>query len=110
LHPVQAPAERRTGRPAGAHFPGAAAPAYGDDSDVRKRTMTAAAAVHGHSAVHHVVAAALTSGYDRAFGISAVALVAGALIALLLPARLGTAQAPIPVPERSRPAKAPAEA
>ncbi len=72
--------------------------------------MTAAAAVHGHSAVHHVVAAALTSGYDRAFGISAVALVAGALIALLLPARLGTAQAPIPVPERSRPAKAPAEA
>ena len=73
-------------------------------------TATAAAAVHAHSAVHHVVAAPLTSGYDRAFGISAVVLVAGALIALLLPARLGTAQASISVPERSRPAKAPAEA
>jgi EmrB/QacA subfamily drug resistance transporter len=73
-------------------------------------TATAAAAVHAHSAARQTVAAALTSGYDRAFGIGAVALIAGALVALLLPARLGTAHAADPVPERPQPAKAPAEA
>ncbi len=73
-------------------------------------TATAAAAVHAHSAAHHVVAAALTSGYDRAFGVSAVALLAGALIALLLPARLGTAQTTTAVPGHPEPAKVPAEA
>jgi predicted MFS family arabinose efflux permease len=53
---------------------------------------TVAGAVRPQSAAPHAVASALTSGYDRAFGISAAVLVAGALIALLLPGRLGVAQ------------------
>ncbi len=61
----------------------------------------AAAAVHPHTMTHHAVAAALTSGYDRGFGISAGVLVAGALVALLLPAQLGAAQASAPIVERS---------
>jgi EmrB/QacA subfamily drug resistance transporter len=53
---------------------------------------TAAAAVHAQSSAPHAVAAALTTGYDRAFAISAGVLAAGALAALLLPGRLGMAQ------------------
>ncbi len=53
---------------------------------------TVAAAVHAQSAAPHAVASALTTGYDRAFGIGAAALVAGALVALLLPGQLGVAQ------------------
>jgi EmrB/QacA subfamily drug resistance transporter len=66
-------------------------------------TATAAAAVHASSAAPLAVAAALTSGYDRAFGICAAVLVAGALMSLLLPARLGIAHAPAtaPAPEPS---------
>jgi EmrB/QacA subfamily drug resistance transporter len=55
---------------------------------------TVAAAVHAQSAAPHAVASALTTGYDRAFGIGAAVLVAGALAALLLPGELGLAQRP----------------
>ena len=48
-------------------------------------TATAAAAVHARALTHHAMAAASTSGYDRAFGISCGLLIAGALVALLLP-------------------------
>ncbi len=53
---------------------------------------TVAAAVHAQSASPHAVAFAVTTGYDRAFGICAAVLVGGALAALLLPGRLGMAQ------------------
>jgi EmrB/QacA subfamily drug resistance transporter len=53
---------------------------------------TVAAAVHAQSAAPHAVASALTTGYDRAFGIGAAVLVAGALVALLLPRKLGSAR------------------
>jgi EmrB/QacA subfamily drug resistance transporter len=59
---------------------------------------TVAAAVHAQSTAPHAVAAALTTGYDRAFAISAAVLAAGALAALLLPGRLGMAQRPVPAP------------
>jgi MFS family permease len=62
--------------------------------------MVTVAAVHIHSTARYAVAAALTSGYDRAFTISAGVLVAGALVALLLPAQLGTARADGPPTER----------
>jgi EmrB/QacA subfamily drug resistance transporter len=62
-------------------------------------TAAAAAAVHPHTPGHHAVAAALTSGYDRAFAISAVTLVVGAVVALQLPLRLGTAAAETPAAE-----------
>ena len=52
----------------------------------------AAAAVHTHSTAHYGVAGALTSGYDRAFGISAAVLIAGALVAIALPGKLGSEQ------------------
>ncbi len=55
--------------------------------------MAAAAAVHTHSTAQNGAAAALTTGYDRAFGISAAVLIAGALVALVLPGKLGTEQA-----------------
>ena len=55
---------------------------------------TVATAVHAQSAAPHAVAAALTTGYDRAFAISAAVLAAGALAALLLPGRLAMAQRP----------------
>jgi hypothetical protein len=64
-------------------------------------TAAAAAAVHPHTPGHHAVAAALTSGYDRAFAISAATLVVGAVVALQLPLRLGTAAAEAPAAERS---------
>jgi EmrB/QacA subfamily drug resistance transporter len=48
-------------------------------------TATAAAAVHARELTHRAVAAASTSGYDRAFAISAALLIIGALVALLLP-------------------------
>jgi EmrB/QacA subfamily drug resistance transporter len=60
---------------------------------------TVAASVHAQSAAPHAVAAALTTGYDRAFGLGAAVLVAGALLALLLPVQLGIA----PRPTNSRP-------
>jgi EmrB/QacA subfamily drug resistance transporter len=66
-------------------------------------TATVAAAVHAQSAAPHAVASALTTGYDRAFGIGAAALLAGALVALLLPGRLGIAQRSAPVGERAEP-------
>jgi hypothetical protein len=50
---------------------------------------------------HHAVATATSSGYDRAFAISAGVLVAGALVGLLLPAPLGAAQASAPIDEGS---------
>jgi EmrB/QacA subfamily drug resistance transporter len=71
-------------------------------------TATLAAAVHPHSAAPHVVAAALATGYDRAFAISAAVLAAGALAALLLPGRLGMAQRLAPASERAEPRAAPA--
>ncbi len=55
-------------------------------------TATVAAAVHSQSAAPHAVASAVTTGYDRAFGVGAVVLGAGALVALLLPRHLGVAQ------------------
>ena len=61
--------------------------------------VAAAAAVHARSITHQAIAAAATSGYDRAFGISAGVLVAGALAALFLPAQLGVAQASAPTSE-----------
>jgi EmrB/QacA subfamily drug resistance transporter len=64
----------------------------------------AAATVHTRSAAHYAVAAALTSGYDLAFTIGAGVLAAGALVALLLPAQLGTARADVPAGERPDPA------
>lgn len=73
-------------------------------------TAAAAAAVHPGSTAHVAVAAALTSGYDRAFGISAGVLVAGALAALLLPGKLGAAQASAPASEPLEPETATAEA
>jgi hypothetical protein len=73
-------------------------------------TATAAAAVHPHATGHYALAAALTRGYDRAFAISAVALGVGALVALLLPLRLGTAPAEAPAAERSELEVMPAEA
>jgi predicted MFS family arabinose efflux permease len=62
---------------------------------------TVAAAVHAQSAAPHAVAFAVTTGYDRAFGICAAVLVAGALAALLLPSRLGMAPRSRPVPSGS---------
>jgi EmrB/QacA subfamily drug resistance transporter len=69
---------------------------------------TVAAAVHAQSPAPHAVAAALTTGYDRAFGISAAVLIAGALVALLLPGQLGMTQHPSPVGERTKPQATPA--
>jgi predicted MFS family arabinose efflux permease len=60
-----------------------------------------AAAVHPHAPGHYTLAAALTRGYDRAFAISAGILVVGAVVALLLPLRLGTSPAEAPAAERS---------
>jgi EmrB/QacA subfamily drug resistance transporter len=50
-------------------------------------TAAVAAAVHVHSAAPGVVAAALTTGYDRAFGVGAAVLIVGALVALMIPAK-----------------------
>ena len=72
-------------------------------------TAAAAAAVHAHSTAHYAVASALTTGYDRAFGIGAAVLAAGALVALVVPAKLGSAQASITVKEPSESAPAPAD-
>jgi len=69
---------------------------------------TAAAAVHAQSTAPHAVATALTTGYDRAFAISAAVLAAGALAALLLPGRLGMAQRSAPAGECAEPQAAPA--
>jgi EmrB/QacA subfamily drug resistance transporter len=66
-------------------------------------TATVAGAVHAQSAAPHAVASAVTTGYDRAFGVGAAVLVAGALVALLLPGRLGIAQRPAPAGERAEP-------
>ncbi len=66
-------------------------------------TATVAGSVHARSAAPHVVAAALTTGYDRAFGVGAAVLVAGALVALLLPGRLGIAQRPAPAGDSAEP-------
>ncbi len=65
-------------------------------------TATVAGAVHARSAAPLAIASALTTGYDRAFGVGAAVLVAGAFVALLLPGRLGIA--------RPGPAGDPAEA
>jgi hypothetical protein len=46
----------------------------------------------------------LTTGYDRAFGIGAAVLAAGALVALLVPAKLGIAPASITAKEPAQPA------
>jgi hypothetical protein len=70
-------------------------------------TATVAAAVHAHSTAPDAVAAALTTGYDRAFAISAAVLAAGALAALLLPGQLGMAQRPAPADQRAEPQAAP---
>jgi EmrB/QacA subfamily drug resistance transporter len=69
---------------------------------------TVASAVHAQSTAPHAVAAALTTGYDRAFAISAAVLAAGALVALLLPGQLGMAQRPAPAGERADPQATPA--
>ena len=71
---------------------------------------TVAAAVHPHSLSHYAVVAALSSGYDRAFAVTAGVLVAGALVSLLLPAQLGTARADAPTEERSGPTRQPSRA
>jgi len=55
---------------------------------------TVAASVHAQSGAPHAVAVALTTGYDRAFGLGAAVLVAGALLALVLPVQLGIAPRP----------------
>ncbi len=62
-------------------------------------TATIAAGVHAHSSGPYAVASAATTGYDRAFGLGAAVLVAGALIARLLPGRLGIAEPAVPVGE-----------
>ena len=71
-------------------------------------TATVAAPVHAQSTAPRAVAAALTTGYDRAFAISAAVLAAGALAALLLPRRLGMAERPAPAGERADPQATPA--
>jgi len=50
-------------------------------------TAAVAATVHPHSSTHFAVAAASTSGYDRALAVCAGVLVAGALVALFFPAQ-----------------------
>jgi EmrB/QacA subfamily drug resistance transporter len=64
-------------------------------------TAAVAAAVHAHSPGHYALASALTSGYDRALGVCAGVLVAGALVALLFPAQPRSAPAPAPSGQRS---------
>ncbi|HTV10448.1 MAG TPA: hypothetical protein VME20_01175 [Acidimicrobiales bacterium] len=59
-------------------------------------TAAVAAAVHPHSAGHHALVYALTSGYDRALGVCAGVLVVGALLALFFPAQPREPQAPVP--------------
>jgi predicted MFS family arabinose efflux permease len=71
---------------------------------------SAAAAVHAHAPGHRALVAALTRGYDRAFAISAATLAVGAVVALLLPLRLGTAGAEAPAAQRSELEVMPAEA
>ena len=68
----------------------------------------AAASIHSHSTAHDAMAAAITMGYDRAFGIGAAVLVAGALVALMLPAKLASEQASSPARKPSPQALAPA--
>ena len=58
-------------------------------------TAAVAATVHPHSSAHYAVAAALTSGYDRALAVCAGVLVAGALVALFFPARPKKTRAPV---------------
>jgi EmrB/QacA subfamily drug resistance transporter len=50
-------------------------------------TAAVAATVHPQSSAQYAVAAALTSGYDRALAVCAGVLVAGALVALFFPAQ-----------------------
>jgi predicted MFS family arabinose efflux permease len=57
-------------------------------------TAAIAAAVHPDSTTHYAVASAMSSGYDRALGVCAAVLVAGALVALLFPAQAKRAPAP----------------
>jgi EmrB/QacA subfamily drug resistance transporter len=71
-------------------------------------TATVAAAVRAQSAAPHAVASAVTTGYDRAFGVGAAVLVAGALVALLLPGRLGMSHRPAQVGQRAEAELAPA--
>lgn len=70
---------------------------------------TVAATVHPHANTHHAMAAALTSGYDRAFAVTAAVLGAGTLVALVLPAQLGAAKVNVPTAETSHPAPAVAD-
>ena len=71
---------------------------------------TVAGAVHLHGIGHHAVSAALTKGYDRAFLATAGVLLAGALVALLLPIKLGMARADGTEEEELEPAPQPARA
>ncbi len=61
-------------------------------------TAAVAAAVHAHSAAPYAAATALTTGYDRAFGVGAAVLVAGVLVALMVPPKPG--RCPCPSGER----------
>jgi predicted MFS family arabinose efflux permease len=62
-------------------------------------TVAASAAKH-HGPSAHSVAAALTRGYDRTFLIVAAIMVAGALLAFLLPSRRDAAAVAAPAPAR----------
>ncbi|HZD66525.1 MAG TPA: MFS transporter [Acidimicrobiales bacterium] len=58
--------------------------------------MATVAAAAAHHAGPRVTAAALTSGYDQAFGIAALVLVMGACLSLFLPSRRPSATLPAP--------------
>lgn len=66
-------------------------------------TAAVATAVHPRSATHYALASALTTGYDHALDVCAGALVAGMVVALLLPARGGHAPAMAPASEGPQP-------
>jgi hypothetical protein len=74
-------------------------------------TAAIAATVHPHSSAHYAVAAALTTGYDRALAVCAGVLVGGAVVALFFPAQpkrtpapVTESEAPVLYGERSNPA------
>ena len=64
-------------------------------------TAAIAATVHPRSSAHYAVAAALTSGYDRALAVCAGVLVGGAVVALFFPAQ--PKKTPAPVTENEAP-------
>jgi EmrB/QacA subfamily drug resistance transporter len=67
----------------------------------------ASASIHAHSIAQGDLGAAITTGYDRAFGIGAAVLVVGGLAALMLPAKLAGEKASSPALKSSDQAMVP---